>query len=139
MFFSSFFNEIKTSFRMCKSLKNNKIRQHQNSLELYWIYFYRQQRSWGKVIFSQASMILSTGRGGLLPGGCPVRGNVCLVWGVPAPGGVCLLPGGACSGGWVLGAWPWGGAWWRPSRDGYCCGRYASYWNAFLLILCLSC
>ena len=24
-----------------------------------------------------------------------------------------------------------GGAWWRPPRD-YCCGRYASYWNAFL-------
>ena len=30
-----------------------------------------------------------------------------------------------------------GGRWsqgvWRPPRDGYCCGRYASYWNAFLL------
>ena len=26
------------------------------------------------------------------------------------------------------------GGWWRPPRDGYCCGRYASYWNAFLLI-----
>ena len=22
-----------------------------------------------------------------------------------------------------------------PGRDGYCCGRYASYWNAFLLFL----
>ena len=25
-----------------------------------------------------------------------------------------------------------GGAWWRFPPDGYCCGRYASYWNAFL-------
>ena len=32
------------------------------------------------------------------------------------------------------------GAWWRPSQDGYCCGRYASYWNTFLsnFILALS-
>ena len=22
-----------------------------------------------------------------------------------------------------------------PKADGYCCGRYASYWNAFLLIV----
>ena len=56
--------------------------------------YYRPQRSWGKVIFSQASVILSTGSG--------LRG-VCLVprvwswWGVPALGGV----------------WSRGGAWWR--------------------------
>ena len=24
-----------------------------------------------------------------------------------------------------------------PTEDGYCCGRYASYWNAFLLYLTL--
>ena len=24
-----------------------------------------------------------------------------------------------------------------PTGDGYCCGRYASYWNAFLLYLTL--
>ena len=41
--------------------------------------------------------------GGVLRGGCLVPG------GLPAPGG----------------------AWWRP--PGYCCGRHASYWNAFLL------
>ena len=29
--------------------------------------------------------------------------------------GVCLVPGGV-----------------ETPRDGYCCGRYASYWNAFL-------
>ena len=59
--------------------------------------YYRPQRSWGKVIFSQASVILSTG-GGPVPGG-PGSG------GVPAPGGVPALGG-------VPG--PRGGAWsWR--------------------------
>ena len=40
--------------------------------------------------------------------------------GMPAPGG-CLFPGGGC-------------VWRRTPRpaDDYCCGRYASYWNAFL-------
>ena len=38
--------------------------------------FYRPQRSWGKVIFLQASVILLTG-GGLVPGGCLVLGGVC--------------------------------------------------------------
>ena len=46
--------------------------------------YYRPQRSWGKVIFSQASVILSTGSG--------LRG-VCLVPGVWSWGG-CLLGGG---------------------------------------------
>ena len=66
-----------------------------------------------------------------------------------------MFTGGACSGGvpgpgvpdpgeWSgLGPGPgglvWedlvsGGAWWRPP-DGHCCGRYVSYWNAFLLLL----
>ena len=48
-------------------------------------------------------------QGGVLPGGAWSRG-------VPGPGGGCLLPG-------VPGGDP----------PGYCCGRYASYWNAFLL------
>ena len=43
--------------------------------------YYRPQRSWGKVIFSQVSVILSTGGGGLLrgcllQGGCLVREGV---------------------------------------------------------------
>ena len=70
-------------------------------------HFYRPQRSWGKVIFSQASVILIMGGGGgcLLPGGvcsgrCPLRrmpalgGGACS-WG----GGACSWEGGACSGG----------------------------------------
>ena len=74
--------------------------------------------------------------------------------GLPCPGGVwsggvwsggCLLPGGCLvpGGAWSLGgAWSWGvpgqgGAWSRECLvlkppDGYCCGRYTSYWNAFL-------
>ena len=55
---------------------------------LHQSHLYRPQRSWGKVKFSQASVILSIG------------------WGVPAPEGV-LAPGGVCSHG--------GGAW---SREG---------------------
>ena len=125
---------------------------------------YRPQRIWGKVIFSQASVILST-RGAAIPaciaGGIPacLVGEVlsqlalqvvsqhalqgvcgipaCIAGGIPAClAGGCLLLGGllwgeVCSWG---GAWSWGwGVWWRPPSDGYCCGRYASYWNAFLL------
>ena len=69
----------------------------------------------GKVIFSQASVILLTGRvyvpgGCLLPGvacsrGCLLLGGVCSGEGVSALGRVCLLPAGVC---------PGGGAWWRP-------------------------
>ena len=73
-----------------------------------YVHFYRPQRSWGKVIFPQASVILLTEGG------------------VPSPRG-CLLLG--------VGLVP-GGAWWRPPHDGHCCGRYASYWNAFLYAIC---
>ena len=74
--------------------------------------YYRPQRSWGKVIFSQASVILSTGEGvsapgGLLPGGVfsfggapglggAWSGSVCF-WGGLVRGG--SAPGGAWSGG----------------------------------------
>ena len=64
------------------------------------LHCYHPQRSCGKVIFSQASVILSTG--------------VCL----PA------IPGQTS---------PWqADNTAPPPRDGYCSGRYASYWNAFL-------
>ena len=57
---------------------------------------------WGKVIFSQASVILFTG-------GAPcVAGRACQR-GVRGREGV------------------------RGRRNGHCSGRYASYWNAFLL------
>ena len=49
----------------------------------------------------------------------------------PTPGGTCsrgrcLLQGVACSRGHLHR----GGV--EIPREGYCCGRYASYWNAFL-------
>ena len=143
-------------------------------------YFYHLQRSWGKVIFSQTSVILLGG--GCASSRCLLReGGGCLLWGVSALGVsalgvsvlgvVCLLWGGFCSrevsapggsgpgGVWSRGvsalrgvvcshggsgprgvcspegsALRRGCAWWRLPRDGHCCGRYASYWNAFLLL-----
>ena len=83
---------------------------------------------WGKVIFLHLFVILFTG-------GVPGLGGA---WSrrVPGPGG-CLVPGGVpgqrgC-------AWS-RGAWWRPPPPP---GRlllrpYASYWNAFLLVIKLS-
>ena len=66
------------------------------------------------------------------------QGGACS-WGVPAPGGLPALGEGACSGGVPA---PRGKV---PAlgvvvlvvetplpADGYCCGRYVSYWNAFL-------
>ena len=59
--------------------------------------YYRPQRSWGKVIFSQASVILSTG------GACVVAGGVRGCWGACVVVGGCVvarghawLPGGMC-------------------------------------------
>ena len=53
------------------------------------LYNYRPQRSWGKIIFSQASVILLTGGGVPAPGGCLLQGG--LLWGwVTAPGGLLL-------------------------------------------------
>ena len=72
---------------------------------------------WGKVIFSEACVKNSV-RGGAWSGGCLVPGVPGRGGGVPAPGG------GACS---------WGGVPGGDPPDGYCCGRYAFYWNAFLL------
>ena len=60
--------------------------------------------------------------GGSGPGGCLLGGG-----GLVGPGG-CLLGGGLVLGGSGPGyvETP------PPQADGYCCGRYASYWNAFL-------
>ena len=75
----------------------------------------------------------SVHRDGLIPEGCLVRG--CLVSGGAWFRGRALVLGGVWSGG-VLGpggvSGPREDAWWRPP-DGYCCGQYTSYWNAFFL------
>ena len=47
-------------------------------------------------------------------------------------GGACSR-GGVCSGGSAPGGLP-GGVETPPKADGYYCRRYASYWNAFLLL-----
>ena len=111
----------------------------------------------GKVIFSQACVKNSVHRmllGECLLGGVPARWG--LLWGITGPGGVHgprgSAPGGAWSGGGlllgglpglggsalggclVLGVPGSGGCLVETPPDGYCCGRYASYWNAFLLI-----
>ena len=81
-----------------------------------------------KVMFSQAC-VCPWGGGVPGPGVCLLlRG--CLVRGVSA------LGGGVCSGGCLL-CWVGIPACTEadpPQRDGYCCGRYASYWNAFLFL-----
>ena len=82
------------------------------------------------LLVSQASVILLMSGGGVPP----PREGVCSQ-GVPDPGGsaprgsvlwgVCSQ--GVCSGrGCLVETAP---------RDGYCCGRYASYWNAFMFCL----
>ena len=115
---------------------------------------------WGKVICLQACVCpqggaWSWGRGWgcMVPGGCLLRGGGgpggvygprgCLLpgggvhgpRGVPAPGGcVCMLLGDAWPRGCLLpGGCAWSGSTWRRPPHGYCCGLYASYWNAFLL------
>ena len=61
----------------------------------------------------------------LQQGGACSRG--CLLWGVACSEGLSA-PGGALL---------WGGCGNPPppKADGYCCGRYASYWNAFLFCI----
>ena len=75
----------------CKGM----LQKRTQAIEQYALY-YRPQRSWGKVIFSQASVILLTGG----------------VWsqgGVSGPRGLSG-PGGSASRGCLV----LGGAWWRP-------------------------
>ena len=73
-----------------------------------------------KVMFLQVSVILLTMGGGAWSWGVPgSRG--CMGMGVPGPGREVGIT--ACTE-----AYPSG-------RDSHCCGRYASYWNAFLLVI----
>ena len=98
-------------------------------------YYYRPQRSRGKVIFSQASVILSTGRG-MCRGGVHGQG-ACMVggmyggmhgghaWGVCVVGGMCgqgeCMAGWACMAGGVCvarGMHGSGHAWWGVCGQG---------------------
>ena len=82
----------------------------------------------------------SLGQGSMFTVVCLSTGGVPGLGGMPGPGGMPGL-GGACSGGGCLVETPrvlrvvrmlLGGAWWKRPPDGYCCGWYASYWNALL-------
>ena len=78
------------------------------------MHHYRPQPSWDKVIFSQASVILSTGGGGGVRG---CRGGMHGCWGRVWLGGVCGC-GGVCA--WLQG----GRAWWRGSMPAWNTTRY---------------
>ena len=103
-------------------------------------YFYRPQTKFGARLYVYRCVSVHGGVAVvwcLVPGGCQVPGGCLVPRGVPGPGG--YDPGGGVpapgGGGLVLGGCLLlGGAWWRPP-DGYCCGQYASYWNAFLFWL----
>ena len=114
---------------------------------------YRPQTKFAKVLFLHESVILSTGvcawsRGGGAwfggsgagrgsgPGGVSSwggspgpqpRGKLRGIWFRPTPKGEVE--------GDLVQALTRGGSWgeWLGLPAGYCCGRYASYWNAFLL------
>ena len=105
------------------------------------ILFYRLQ---GKVMFSEACVILFTGSGGLHPGGwgsaSRERGvyiqGVCIQGGlVSASNGRFGRPPGSASGGRGVGQIPSVVTY----SGGHCSSQYASYWNAFFffLIVCL--
>ena len=87
-------------------------------------FHYRPQRSCEGYVFTPVCQSFCS-RGG----GCAIP--ACIAGGIPAwlQGGLLLggglLPGGTCSGGGACLETP-------LKADGYCCGRYASYWNAFL-------
>ena len=78
------------------------------------LYFHRRVWFW-----SQGGCLVREGawsRGCMVPGGCIVLGGV---W---SRAGECMVQGGLV----------WGVLVETLPGDGYCCGRYASYWNAFL-------
>ena len=90
-------------------------------------YNYRPQRSWGKVIFSEACVKNSVHRKG---GGVRGRKGMCGGGGMCGRGrswGVCMV-GGVRGGGCA-----WQGRGVRGIRS--MSGLYASYWNAFLFSL----
>ena len=119
-------------------------------VKLVMYYFYRPQRSWGKVIFSEA-FVKNPVHGG---GGWRVGGHA-LVWQGDVHGRGACMAGGVHGRGYVWGGHVWQGGHavaggihgrgcvWQGGmhgRKGGVCGiqsmsrRYASYWNAFLLL-----
>ena len=83
-------------------------------------------------MFLRVSVILFTGGGlGLGPGGSLSQGGLCL--GGSLSGGVSVW-GGLCLGGSISGGISVQGGLCHGDPRTVTSGRYASYWNAFLLI-----
>ena len=105
---------------------------------IYVLYnFYRPQRSWGKVIFSEACVNNSVHRGGVCGcwGGCGFIRGACMV----LFGGVCVVLFGGRAWfylggmrGFIQGGCPCFFQFFRYNEIRSMSGRYASYWNAFL-------
>ena len=118
LLFVIFYSKFKLNVKLfgCDTITHN--------IEFIYVFFlyYRPQRSWGKVIFSEACVKNSVHRGGgRSPGPHPggrLRGLAGVGLQAHNPGGVSQHA--------LRQTTP-------PPADGYCCGRYASYWNAFLL------
>ena len=101
-------------------------------------YIYRPQRSWAKVMFLQASVILSTGgvSGRENPPGREPPGRETPPAGRPPQAG--RTPPGRENP--LAGRPPWkGDPPWHGDPPGIwsMSGRYASYWNAFLFTICV--
>ena len=69
------------------------------NIVLIFLYFYRKQGSWGKVILSHGSVILFTGEGVPTTGGALVLGGVPALRGVWSGGGTCSRGSGPRVGG----------------------------------------
>ena len=87
----------------------------------------------------------SLGQGNMFTGVCLSTGGCLFLQGVPVLGGACSRVGwylfwrGSCFWGTCFQGEPAPGRWCLvlggpggDPPDGYCCGRYVSYWNAFL-------
>ena len=138
-----FVDTVDTKIKACKALnfrsysqmqRTSKLRKNLNHVALVWrdkqvnailLLYYRPQRSWGKVIFSQVSVILSTRGvcvvarkrawlcvcvcdcgGGRLGGMHGCGGHAWLLGGMHGCQGACMVAGGmhGCRGGvWLLG------------------------------------
>ena len=82
-------------------------------------------------MFSQACVIPSARGGGACMAKGGVHGKEGCVWQRRA----CMAGGMHGGGRHVRQGGVWHRGIMRGRRDGYCSGRYASYWNAFLLVM----
>ena len=93
----------------------------------FFMYNYRPQRSWGRVIFSEAFVKNSVHMGRRAWQGAVHGRGACMAGGMHGKG--ACVTGGAC----MAGGRVWlGGVLARYYEIRSMSGRYASYWNAYL-------